>query len=603
MDILALGGVKKILEKYADPIINKIAEISKGEWEKFKVDFDLAFIEYINNAYEKYSKIKTILYRTEPKYIYDFFEIPFLQKSHSEEFAVDSVDNILDISNFVIIQGTGGIGKSTLMKHLFINELEKKDLIPIFIELKDINDLEKGYDIYDIVFNKLDSLGGNVGKKYLEYALKSGCFLFLLDGYDEILTAQKDYFFKQLDVFCDKYPQNYYIISSRPYSEFIEFQRFTVLSTNPLSKIQAMDLIGKLEFDKDIKERFINALDENLYERHKSFASNPLLLNIMLLTYDNYAEIPEKLHLFYANAFETLYSKHDATKAGYRRELKSELSYDSFKKIFSYFCFITYAQAKTEFSYDELVAFLKKVSINKLTFNIECYIFDLVNSLCVLYKEGLHYKFAHRSFQEYFTALFLKELPDKLMKKMAIQIIHTDVFRISNDSVFDMLYDMAEDRFEKNILLPILEEIEMDVKGNKYDFYFDRFVDSIKFDKRMERKTKDDKKEIVLWLSRDIDNDIIEFVYKISYYYVDRTMNKEVQRASDKMLKYLIKNQEYKCGTKIVGKNIDKESEVYELLKATWLGQRIMIMSELYEKLNRKIEKNEMDLSNLLNLD
>lgn len=589
--------------KYADPIINKIAEISKGEWEKFKVDFDLAFIEYINNAYEKYSKIKTILYRTEPKYIYDFFEIPFLQKSHSEEFAVDSVDNILDISNFVIIQGTGGIGKSTLMKHLFINELEKKDLIPIFIELKDINDLEKGYDIYDIVFNKLDSLGGNVGKKYLEYALKSGCFLFLLDGYDEILTAQKDYFFKQLDVFCDKYPQNYYIISSRPYSEFIEFQRFTVLSTNPLSKIQAMDLIGKLEFDKDIKERFINALDENLYERHKSFASNPLLLNIMLLTYDNYAEIPEKLHLFYANAFETLYSKHDATKAGYRRELKSELSYDSFKKIFSYFCFITYAQAKTEFSYDELVAFLKKVSINKLTFNIECYIFDLVNSLCVLYKEGLHYKFAHRSFQEYFTALFLKELPDKLMKKMAIQIIHTDVFRISNDSVFDMLYDMAEDRFEKNILLPILEEIEMDVKGNKYDFYFDRFVDSIKFDKRMERKTKDDKKEIVLWLSRDIDNDIIEFVYKISYYYVDRTMNKEVQSASDKMLKYLIKNQEYKCGTKIVGKNIDKESEIYELLKATWLGQRIMIMSELYEKLNQKIEKNEMDLSNLLNLD
>lgn len=603
MDILALGGVKKILGKYADPIINKIAEISKGEWEKFKVDFDLAFIEYINNAYEKYSKIKTILYRTEPKYIYDFFEIPFLQKSHSEEFAVDSVDNILDISNFVIIQGTGGIGKSTLMKHLFINELEKKDLIPIFIELKDINDLEKGYDIYDIVFNKLDSLGGNVGKKYLEYALKSGCFLFLLDGYDEILTAQKDYFFKQLDVFCDKYPQNYYIISSRPYSEFIEFQRFTVLSTNPLSKIQAMDLIGKLEFDKDIKERFINALDENLYERHKSFASNPLLLNIMLLTYDNYAEIPEKLHLFYANAFETLYSKHDATKAGYRRELKSELSYDSFKKIFSYFCFITYAQAKTEFSYDELVAFLKKVSINKLTFNIECYIFDLVNSLCVLYKEGLHYKFAHRSFQEYFTALFLKELPDKLMKKMAIQIIHTDVFRISNDSVFDMLYDMAEDRFEKNILLPVLEEIEMDVKGNKYDFYFDRFVDSIKFDKRMERKTKDDKKEIVLWLSRDIDNDIIEFVYKISYYYVDRTMNKEVQSASDKMLKYLIKNQEYKCGTKIVGKNIDKESEIYELLKATWLGQRIMIMSELYEKLNQKIEKNEMDLSNLLNLD
>lgn len=603
MDILSLGVVKTILEKYADPIISKIAEISKGEWEKFKVDFDLAFTEYIKNAYAKYSKIKTILYRTEPKYIYDFFEIPFLHKSHSEEFAVDSVDSILNISNFVIIQGTGGIGKSTLMKHLFINELENKDLIPIFLELKDINDLEKGYEIYDIVFSKLDNLGGHVEREYLEYALKSGCFLFLLDGYDEILTAKKDYFFKQIDTFCDKYPQNYYIISSRPYSEFIEFQRFTVLSTKPLNKVQAMDLIAKLEFDEDIKGRFISALDETLYERHESFASNPLLLNIMLLTYDNYAEIPEKLHLFYANAFETLYSKHDATKAGYRRELKSELSYDTFKKVFSYFCFITYTQAKTEFSYDELIAFLKKVSINKVKFNIEYYIFDLVNSLCVLYREGLNYKFAHRSFQEYFTALFLKELPDELMKQMAIQVIHKDVFRVSNDSVFDMLYDMAEDRFEKNILLPILQEVEMEVKEDKYDFYFDRLVNGIKFAKRINSKSGGDKEENVLWLTRDVNNDIAEFIYKVSYYYCDRNINEDVKNASEEVLKYLIENQGYRYGKKIYKKDIGNDPNLYELVKSTWIGQRIIVISELCEKINRKIKKNELDLSNLLNLD
>lgn len=603
MDILSIGTIKTILEKYADPIMNRVAEISKGEWEKFKVDFDLAFTEYVKNAYKKYSKIKTILYRTEPKYIYDFFEIPFLQKTHSEEFAVNSAESILSISNFIIIQGTGGIGKSTLMKHLFINELENKDLIPIFIELKDVNDLEMGYEIYDIVFNKLDNLGGHVDRKYLEYALKSGCFLFLLDGYDEILTVNKDYFFKQIDIFCDKYPKNYYVISSRPYSEFIEFQRFTILSTNQLNKEQAMDLIAKLEFDEDIKGRFIIALDEKLYERHESFASNPLLLNIMLLTYDNYAEIPEKLHLFYANAFETLYSKHDATKAGYRRELKSELSYDTLKRVFSYFCFITYTHGKTEFSYDELVAFLKKVSINKVSFNIEYYIFDLVNSLCVLYREGLNYKFAHRSFQEYFTALFLKELPDELMKQMGIQVIRKDVFRISNDSVFDMLYDMAEDRFEKNILLPILQEEEINVKENKYDFYFDRLVDGIKFDKRLNSKSEGENKEIALWLTRNVDNDIIEFIYENSYYYCERNMNENKKNASDELLKYLIENQGYKCGRRINGKEIGKDSKEYELLKSTWLGQRIRVMSKLHEEISEKLDKNEMDLSNLLNLD
>lgn len=90
------------------------------------------------------------------------------------------------------------------------------------------------------------------------------------------------------------------------------------------------------------------ALDERLYDNHTSFASNPLLLSIMLLTFDNYAEIPEKLHLFYANAFETLYSKHDATKAGYRRELRCSLSFDYFKKAFACFCFLTYYQGKFE---------------------------------------------------------------------------------------------------------------------------------------------------------------------------------------------------------------------------------------------------------------
>ena len=64
MDILSIGCFKAILDKYADPIINKITQISQNEWEKFKVDFDIAFRGYLKNSYAKYSKIKTLLYRT-----------------------------------------------------------------------------------------------------------------------------------------------------------------------------------------------------------------------------------------------------------------------------------------------------------------------------------------------------------------------------------------------------------------------------------------------------------------------------------------------------------------------------------------------------------
>lgn len=599
MDILSIGCFKAILDKYADPIINKITQISQNEWEKFKVDFDIAFRGYLKNSYAKYSKIKTLLYRTEPKYIYDFFEIPYLEKEHSKYIKAKDIDNILDISNYVIIQGTGGIGKSTLMKHLFINELEKKDLIPVFLELKDINDLEADYEISDIILEKLDNLGSQLQKKYLQYALKSGCFLFLLDGYDEIVSHKRDYFFRRFETFCDKYSKNYFIISSRPYSEFIEFQRFTVIKTCPLNKEQAMSLVGKLEFDKDIKQRFVNALDLELYEKHKSFASNPLLLNIMLLTYDNYAEIPEKLHLFYANAFETLYSKHDATKAGYRRELKSKLSYDSFKKIFSYFCFISYAQAKVEFSSDDLRTILKKVSINKVTFEIDNYIYDLVNSLCVLYKEGLNYKFAHRSFQEYFTALFLKELPDESMKQMGIQLIHKDIFKVTNDNVFDMLFDMAEERVEQNVFLPILQEFEQNIDDNKkYEFYFIRTIKEIKFDKRLVNQIF----EIRLWLSRDVSNDIIDFIYKFANYYLEATKSKKKKwkAEADKLLEYLINNKGYKIGEYVSQQEMIDDEKMYELVKETWIGEVVIIMSNLSKALTEKQKRTEIDLSNLL---
>ena len=414
------GIVTALLDKFAQPAIKGLVGSAKNEWEKFKIDLDIVFRKYLQNSVDKYGKIKTILYRTEPKYLYDFFECPNLCKDKGSIIKGDSIDNILDVSNFVIIQGTGGIGKSTFLKHLFMDEVSKRGLIPVFIELKDLNSMNGEYGIADFVFQRLYDLGSTIKKEYMEYALQSGCFLFLLDGYDEIASDKKDAFFRKLDSFCDRYSDNYFIISSRPYSEFVEFQRFSVLTLCSLSKDQALSLVRKIEFDQEIKHCFLTALDESLYERHTSFASNPLLLNIMLLTFDNYAEIPEKLHLFYANAFETLYSKHDATKSGYRRELRCSLSYDSFKKIFAYFCFITYYQGKIELTHDDILTALKKVRSNTVSFNPTDYIFDLVNSICVLYRDGVNYKFTHRSFQEYFTAIFLKELSDQNMQKMGI---------------------------------------------------------------------------------------------------------------------------------------------------------------------------------------
>lgn len=592
---LIYGLAKVSLEKYADPIVKGLTNFAKDNWEKFKIDLDLAFTHYLKNATEKYSKIKTVLYRTEPKYIYHFFECPTLIKGNKVRIEGSDIDNILDISRFIIIRGTGGIGKSTFLKHLFLNEVTKKDLIPLFIELKDIEVNSDEFQISDLVLQRLDSLGANIDKEYLDYALESGCFLFLFDGYDEMSADKKDLFFKKLDYFCDQYSKNYFIITSRPCSDFVEFQRFTLLDVSPFSKEQAISLIKKLEFDSDIKERFITKLDQELYDSHTSFASNPLLLNIMLLTFDNYAEIPQKLHVFYSNAFETMYSRHDATKAGYRREMRSKLSYDAFKKVFSYFCFATYFQGKSEFTYQELLDVLSRVVGLNIQFNKRDYIFDLENSLCVLLKDGLKYTFTHRSFQEYFSAVFLKELSDSSMQKMAIELIKKDIKRAANDNTFFMLWDMSEDRVEQNILLPLLNDLESLCQEDRYDFFYKqcKLILCYKF------FTKEIRELAIVF---EANNPIILFLWKYLHYYKIFSVeeNMLLRKAENRLLEFMRSERNFDIDDDIDSMEYCNDPEVYNLIKETWVGKRIEQLANLHALLVKKQEKSQMDLSGLL---
>lgn len=592
---LYAGIATALLDKFAVPVVKTFTDAAKNEWERFKVDFGIAFQKYMTNSIEKYGKVKTILYRTEPKPIYDFFECPNLQKNMDELFLGDSIDNLLDISQFIIIQGKGGVGKSTFLKHLFMDESVKQDLIPIFVELKDLNAIDDDYEISDFLFRKLYDLGEFTNKQNMQYALQTGAFVFLLDGYDEILSSKQDAFFRKLDSFCDRYSDNHFIISSRPYSEFVEFQRFTVLTLCELTKEQALSLIRRIDFDPEIKERFITALDKKLYAQHKSFASNPLLLSIMLLTFDNYAEIPEKLHLFYANAFETLYSKHDATKAGYRRELHSTLSFDNFKKVFSYFCFITYRQRKTKFTHDEMLTVLKKISNSIVRFEPEDFIFDLVNAICLMHKDGLDYVFTHRSFQEYFSAIFLKELPDQQMQKLGLELIGRDFFSYSFDNVYLMLRDMSVQRFEQNILLPYIDNIESECAfTDKYDFYFSRLSPGLEY--------SDQGNGMRLLMCRSGFEDPLEFLIQISRFYrpSDSERISRLEQAEKKLFNFLVNQRNYKPENRLNAKAYANDTEVYALVKETWIGEILSIMASLKDHLEEKHKSEALDLSFLL---
>ena len=584
---LASKFMNAIFDEYLSPLISKIANKLKITYNEVKIDLEIPFQAYLTKSYEKYSRIKTIIYGIEPKRLYDFFEVPFLEKG-SELIKPTKTRVLTDISKFLIIEGSGGIGKSTLMKHLFLSELILKDYIPIFIELKDFNE-EGQLDLEKLLLKKLNQFHNTFQEESLDYALQSGCFLFLLDGYDELYSENQKEFFKKLNDFCDKYPENHYILSSRPYSEseFIEFQRFTVLKAVPFTKEQAISLITKIEYpDEELKDKFIRDLESGLYDRHKSFASNPLLLNIMLSTYNDYAEIPQKLHLFYYQAFDTMLSKHDATKS-YRRKMLSDLSSDTFKECFAIFCFLTYQKAKTEFTFPEIEDIFKKFPPRiKNVLNIGNFIHDLENCLCVLYKEGNRYKFSHRSFQEYFVAYFLNIQTDSKMRDYSFLLIESGKFNPSADSVFPMLEDMSTQRFNNNILIPLLDKFEESKSKDEdlFEYYILNFP--VKF-------------EIFPGPSNSFALGFLEPTDKLQrfiYYFFGNTIDYISYRTivNNPLISFCKDN--HLIEQPIGPEDIIENKELFDLFRESWFGQHTLSLTHYKQKLIEDLKEDEIVL-------
>ena len=110
---------------------------------KEEIDFGYAYESYLKYAKSVHEKIKTLLYRHTAKNIYSFYECVGLNKNGNIIDTTD-VNNVLEISKKIIITGTGGIGKSVMMKHFFLNILQNTYYIPVLVsdEYDYVHDLQ-----------------------------------------------------------------------------------------------------------------------------------------------------------------------------------------------------------------------------------------------------------------------------------------------------------------------------------------------------------------------------------------------------------------------------------------------------------------------------
>lgn len=469
------------VKKIAPSLIKKIFSIGGEQYEKILVNTELVFSNYIKIHYEKYSKIKTILYRDKP--------VSLKQHYVQTSFTCDS-ENIETIKTFDyfssskknIIIGTAGAGKSIFMKRFFIDLIDNDvGFIPILIELRILKKNNTYINIYDYIYNMLQELDNGFSKKQLNYSLKNGKIALLLDGFDEIDESHKNQFESEILKLSEQYKEIIVIITSRPDHIFDSWEQFHILKTNTLSKDESIQLIEKIQYDEELKQNFISDLDKTLYEKHKDFTSNPLLLTMMLLTYEQYAKIPEKMHIFYNEAFNTLFNKHDATKQQFKRKTHCELPVDDFKKLFSTFCILSFLDDDFSFDKDKILSYIEKaINFSEIKTDKNLFLDDLLDTVCVIVKDGNSYSFAHRSFQEYFSAFFIS---NNYHWENIYRIIDTIFYKIVSSNVIQLLFDLNSNMFEKTYLIKKIQKMnselsKINIKDNPY-VYLQFFITSL----------------------------------------------------------------------------------------------------------------------------
>lgn len=584
-----------IVEDSAKNAWNKIKKFFKDLDTKDSIRYKTAYEKYLINTKQKVSKIKTIIYRRAPKDLYSFYECIGV-RYNGNTINTENINDILKVGNKIIVTGTGGVGKSILFKHLFLNTVAETEYIPVLIELRSFNIYDvKDISIYTAIYKCLVDNGFELSEEYFEYSLREGAYIIFFDGYDEVNRDKTEKITSEIKALSEKHGENKFFISSRPSEEFIGWNDFCEVETLKLNKQQALNLVKKLEFDEVVKDTFYKELDRTLYDKYESFASNPLLLNIMLLTFQKHASIPERLNDFYDEAFVTLFNVHDATKDSYVRDIRSGLGCEDFKLVFSYICFKSYFNGEFQFSESRIRFYIQqaKEKFDRFNFTVENFQEDLTQSVCMLVKEGGTYRFSHRSFQEYFAAWYTCKLVDDVQAKLLLNWIQ-ESDSVFSDSYFTMLFDLQSEKVNKIILCPILKEVKK--LYLQYGFSIDLLnilFKGMKFTKRLNGE------EMRYSTSLTIKNQYLCYGLMLNnrlnmFPYSDNN-DKQEKQIFEKMEKYMV-NKNHKRNARSLSATFDEVLEVLkpeELLKhLEWFQNQIEFAIQIVEKYDdRKISR------------
>lgn len=558
---------------------NKIFQIQSNEIER-----------YLINIKKKYTYIITFFNRTAPTRLMDIFIMPRLSSHISGSERIISpyqMSELTSISNKGLVVGNGGSGKSTLLKFLLLKVLEQGRQIPIYFELRHTIG-RKDFSIIDNLFEEIKKEGCLISKETFIYGLETGRFVLFFDAIDEV--NNRSTLISELDSLSNIEPLNIYL-TSRPMAVNGEvLTKYKIFYILPFGQEQILSFLNNIyhsdeNFYLKIKDKIIHYINNNATQ-----LNNPLLISIVASAFDSFyfEDVIEQSNSLVEAMINTLWTRHDATKNGYKRQ--TSFSEDVMLSVCTTIGFYTTLRGIHVFDEEFIVTRVQK----NIYVNIKEIIFDLVEvGIFTIHSVGgkNEFSFIHRMFQVYFASKYIMDCGDDMYKN----IVELFIQNKNQGELLDNIYDTDKSRFALKIVYPAVVSLEALINNEteRYQQYFNLFIKYI--DILLESKTDSNiyyiKFEIV-W-----NQDYSDLLDTLLYFANKKLISKEslkVHEIDKRVYNLMVENQSNSVSNNTEIIRLDKKgfsnATIQHYLRSTIdVGQLILFISNL------KFEFDEID--------
>ncbi|MCZ8126542.1 MAG: NACHT domain-containing protein [Microcystis sp. LE19-114.1B] len=345
---------------------------------------------------------------------------------------------------YLMVLGDPGIGKSTFLRKVGLEALKgNKDsyqhsLTPVLLELKNFKENE--INIQALIEEEFKICGFPNVEKNISNKLEKGELLILLDGLDEVPTANVYNVIEKIQDFVDRHYKNRFILSCRTAAR-THLQRFTDIEIVEFDDQQIQSFIehwfsSELDRKNETAKNCWELLQKKEYKSAKELAHTPLLLTFLCLVYDENQSFPTNRSRLYQDALRILLEKWSAEKRLPNRGLVYEnLSIEQEEILLSEIAYQNFVADKLFLEKREIVKQIKdhlKQNLNapqhldgeKVLKTIE------IEQGILVERARSVYSFSHLTLQEYLTAQYIydNDLIEETVKNHITETRWQEVF-------------------------------------------------------------------------------------------------------------------------------------------------------------------------------